>query len=142
MHAIHENKENPKVDLHEQYEQSVLAPLRRRLSDVGSNATPIVTSSAKKLSLPSKLLTDNNQLSEKCKEENKIASPNSSDNTVTTTCQTKATADSPTQSQQTKKLKSWYVFKLKNSIGILFYFITRMETSVPFSLTVYHFCTF
>jgi hypothetical protein len=102
---MHDLDGESKVDLHEQYEKSVLAPLRRRLSDVGSTATPINSLPDAKL-LASTLLTVSDQLSIECKENEKNVTPAVSQKNMTT-CEKDAEPDSPSQSQQIKKLKSW-----------------------------------
>ena len=95
------------MDLHEQYEKSVLAPLRRRLSDVGSTATatPIHASPARKISLTSTSLTVDDKCSTKCKENGKNAIPAVSH--VNMTACEKLTTPDATRHRQTKKLKSW-----------------------------------
>jgi hypothetical protein len=108
MYAIHNNDGDSKVDLHEQYEKSVLAPLRRRLSDVvGSTATatPIHASPARKISLTSSSLTVDDQCNTNCKENGKNATPAVSHVNMTA-CEKQTTPDA-TRHRQTKKLKSW-----------------------------------
>lgn len=108
MIAIHDNDGESKVDLHEQYEKSILAPLRRRLSDVGSTATatPIHASPARKMSLTPTSPTADDQISAKCKENGKNAIPAVS-HLYMTVCEQNMTPDAPSQHRQNKKLKSW-----------------------------------
>ena len=110
MYAIHEDTDGSKISSEEEYEQSVLAPLRRRLSDARSTSTAIDTSTTTSTSiLPNvELYCIGN--------ENGRSSISSNYDKIGRSCEKIETPDPTSQSQPTKKLKSWYVPETNLSI--------------------------
>ena len=124
MYTINDDDDDDgKVDPHEQYEKSVLVPLRRRLSDGGDGSTtsPLDGSSPRKL--PPTTILFKEKRSENSKENERIAVPadcrtrvmNNAEVSSFTTSHglpssgTKATPEQANQHQPAKMLKSWYV---------------------------------
>ena len=107
-----------KVDSHEQYEESVLDPLRRRLSDAGSTISPMNTSQSTttKLPLAFTVLSDHQDESYKENERN-VTLMNSYTNVIISNVsssiemppisETKVIPHPPNQCQPAKTLKSW-----------------------------------
>ena len=119
MHTINDDtdSDDANVALQEKYEKSVLAPLRRRLSDIGSSGSPIKTSPTTKLPFTSIFLSnpsskhnkenEDNTASNDCRTITIMSDIPSTALHVLPASETEATPDPPNQAQQTRKLKSW-----------------------------------